>query len=141
MKRILLWSLLVPIAALAAAALSGCASSTPFASQNEPHATLVLNGSPRARDLYPVRVQAVDGHLTTRESLPVLQFKPGRYKLKLRPVNIHHMENLPGTVAGKSEKRTQDTLTVTLDAGKTYYIAARISKNGNWHPVIWKTND
>ncbi|HET8553054.1 MAG TPA: hypothetical protein VFM97_11340 [Gammaproteobacteria bacterium] len=137
MKRISI-QVLLPFLFLATAAVPTLAGDTPFASASEPHATLLLNGSPKARGLYPVRVRAIDGRLTARENMPVLQMKPGQYKLQLRPVSIHHMENLPGMVAGHSPRQIQDTLTLTLKPGKTYYIAARIQKNGNWHPVVWK---
>ncbi|HET7307867.1 MAG TPA: hypothetical protein VFK24_08650 [Gammaproteobacteria bacterium] len=138
--KIFNWKLL-SISILAGAAIAGCASSTPFATAGQPHATVILNGSPRAQGLYPVRVRTINGRLTARENQPVLQLKPGHYKLGLSPVNIQHMENLPGMLAGSSPVRTRDTLTLTLNPGKTYYIAARIRQNGNWHPVVWKTAD
>ncbi|HET7570491.1 MAG TPA: hypothetical protein VFK96_07895 [Gammaproteobacteria bacterium] len=138
--KIFSWTLL-PVLILAATAIAGCATSTPFAGAGQPHATVILNGSPRAQGLYPVRVRTINGHLTARQNQPLLQLKPGRYTLGLRPVNIRHMENLPGMVAGNSPARTRDTLTVTLQPGKSYYVAARIQQNGNWHPVVWKTTD
>lgn len=130
---------LATVSLLAAAlVLTGCATSTPFAGAAEPHAMIYLNGTPRANGLYPVRVVAVDGRLTSRDNTPTLRFKPGYYTLKLRPVNIHHMENLPGMTAGHSSKQTQVTLPIRLRPGKAYYIGAKIRANGNWHPVVWK---
>ena len=114
-------------------------AATPFASGSEPHGTLYLNGSPRAQDLYPVRVRAIDGHLTVRENLRVLRLKPGTYTLKLRLENIQHMENLNGMLAGSSNRKQQDKLNLTVEPGKTYYIAGKVAANGNWQPVVWKT--
>lgn len=136
MKRILyFWMLLT----LVAAAMPALADGAPFASANEPHAVVYLNGSPRAQDLYPVRVRSINGRLTVRENLPVLRLAPGTYKLQIRLETIKHMENLPGMVAGGTRHRTNDTLTLTVEPGMAYYLAARVQQNGNWQPVIWKT--
>lgn len=124
-----------------AATLTAVAGETPFASRNEPHATIYLNGSPRAHGLYPVRVRAIDGQLTVKENTSVINLKPGTYKLQLRLESIRHMENLPGMTLGKSQYRTRDTLKLTVKPGHTYYIAGRVKQNGNWHPVIWKTGE
>lgn len=134
MKRILLvFFALVVVAALPAMAAA------PFASTGEPHGTVYLNGSPQAQGLYPVRVRSIDGRLTVRENLSVLQLKPGTYKLQLRLESIRHMENLPGMAAGGNRFRHEDTLTLNVQAGKAYYLAGKVQQNGNWRPILWKT--
>lgn len=136
MKQILL-----AFFALALAAALPAFAANPIASAGEPHGTIYLNGSPKAHDLYPVRVRAIDGHLTVKENQPVIKLVPGTYTLQLRLQNITHMENLQGMTAGRSRNKMQDTLSLTVQPGNIYYIAGKVEQNGNWHPVVWKTVD
>lgn len=134
MKRLLTFTILL------AMVLSGAAlADNVFAGANEPHGIVYLDGSPRAHDLYPVRVRYINGKLTSRENLPVLRLEPGTYKLGLRLVSISHMENLPGLIgANRGYQKVVQPVTLTVKPGHIYFIAARVQASGTWQPVIWK---
>lgn len=136
MKRLL--TLMILLAA--AASLPALAGDVPFAGADQPHGKVVLNGSPHAHGLYPVRVRYINDKLTVRENLPVLRLEPGTYKLGLRLTSIQHMENLPGLIgASRGNEKVVHPLTLTVKPGHVYFIAAKVTASGKWHPVVWKS--
>ncbi len=147
-------------ALLASASLAGAADSPFLGSKGDPHGTLYLNVDQRASQIYPVNIWAVDGKLTNRDDQGVLWVKPGEYTFTFKVAKDYNLTvNKPGMI--RSQERVQGVnmadapglqrdsgnsaedhvLKVTVEAGKAYYIGAKLGARGKWEPVIWKTED
>ncbi|MGH8403766.1 MAG: hypothetical protein ACRESO_10250, partial [Gammaproteobacteria bacterium] len=65
---------------LVLAAVCAAAAASPFVgSRSEPHAVLYMNVNQSAKQIWPVKIWAVDGKLTNRSHEGVLWIKPGEY--------------------------------------------------------------
>ena len=147
-------------ALLASVSLAGAADSPFLGSKSDTHGTLYLNVDKRASQIYPVNIWAVDGKLTNRDDQGVLWVKPGEYTFTFKVAKDYNLTvNKPGAIA--SQERVQGVnmadapglqrdsanssedhvLKVTVEAGKAYYIGAKLGARGKWEPVIWKTED
>ena len=144
---------------LVSASLAGAADSPFLGSKNEPHGTLYLNVDKRASQIYPVNIWMVDGKLTNRDDQGVLWVKPGDYTFTFKVAKDFNLTvNKPGAVASQervqgvnmadapglqrdSGKSEEHVLKVTVEAGKAYYIGAKLGARGKWEPVVWKTED
>ena len=156
-RRITAWSVAAMLAAVTVAAIA-----SPFlGSKKDPHATLYLNVDQRAKQIYPVSIWMVDGKLSNRGDQGMLWVTPGDYTFTFRiakdqrltvnkPGEIGtseatrsvNMADAPGLVRDSGSRRDQPhELKVTLEAGKAYYIGAKLGKSGSWEPVVWKTED
>ena len=146
-------------ALLASVSLAGAADSPFLGSKSEPHGTLYLNVDQRASQIYPVNIWAVDGKLTNRDDQGVLWVKPGEYTFTFKVAKDTNVTvNKPGAIASQervqgvnmadapglqrdSGKQEEHVLKVTVEAGKAYYIGAKLGSRGSWQPVVWKTED
>ena len=146
-------------ALLASVSLAGAADSPFLGSKSEPHGTLYLNVDQRASQIYPVNILAVDGKLSNRDDQGVLWVKPGEYTFTFKVAKDFNLTvNKPGAVASQervqgvnmadapglqrsSGKQEEHVLKVTVEAGKAYYIGAKLGSRGSWQPVVWKTED
>ena len=146
-------------ALLASVSLAGAADSPFLSSKSDPHGTLYLNVDQRASQIYPVNIWAVDGKLTNRDDQGVLWVKPGEYTFTFKVAKDFNLTvNKPGAIASQervqgvnmadapglqrdSGKTEEHVLKVTVEAGKAYYIGAKLGSRGKWEPVIWKTED
>lgn len=134
-QTLFLWAVL-----LSAAILPVQAARTPFASADQPHAVIHLNGNPAGRRMAPVYLWTVDGTRVLMKRTPVFYLKPGTYRLTFRQHGRLHRGHVPGGPKEGSEWRhTRDTLTLSAKPGKVYYIAARPEGNGAWKAVVWRT--
>ncbi|MGB9430352.1 MAG: hypothetical protein WCC11_10865 [Gammaproteobacteria bacterium] len=122
------------------AAVCAAAMASPFVgSRSEPHAVLYLNVNQSAKQIWPVKIWAVDGQLTNRSNQGVLWIKPGDYSfnVKLGAVN---MADVPGLERNARFGQEQHELKLSVEAGKAYYIGAKFSAAGKWQPEVWKTD-
>ncbi|MDE2235433.1 MAG: hypothetical protein KGL13_04815 [Gammaproteobacteria bacterium] len=118
--------------------VSTLAMAAPFVgSRNEPHAVLYLNENQTARQIWPVKIWAVDGKLTNRSNQGVLWVKPGEYSFdfKLGKVNL---ADVPGLSRNAVYGQKTHVLKLKLEAGKAYYIGAKVLASGDWQPTVWK---
>lgn len=157
MRKFTACSLMAVLAAISMAALA-----SPFlGSKSDPHATLYLNVDQRAKEIYPVSVWMVNGKLSNRGDQGMLWVTPGDYTFTFRvardalltankPGEIGtseaqrgvNMSDAPGLQRDSGDKRDQPhELKLTLEAGKAYYIGAKLGSGGKWEPVVWKTED
>ncbi|MGH8398658.1 MAG: hypothetical protein ACRETA_10510 [Gammaproteobacteria bacterium] len=126
---------------LAAVFATAAAASSPFVgSRSEPHAVLYMNVNQSAKQIWPVKIWAVDGQLTNRSDSGVLWIKPGKYTfdMKLGKVNL---ADVPGLQTSASFGQEKHDLKIKVEAGKAYYIGAKFEASGKWQPVVWKTED
>jgi len=124
---------------LVLAMLCVAATAAPFVgSRNEPHAVLYLNVNQSAKQIWPVKIWAVDGKLTNRSNQGVLWIKPGVYtfKIKLGTVNL---ADVPGLQRSAVYGQETHELKIGVEAGKAYYIGAKFAASGKWQPQVWKT--
>ena len=114
------------------------AMAAPFVgSRSQPHAVLYLNVNQTAKQIWPVNIWAVDGKLTNRSNQGVLWVKPGEYTFdfKLGKVNL---ADVPGLSRNAVYGQRTHTLKLKLEAGKAYYIGAKVLAAGDWQPTVWK---
>jgi hypothetical protein len=114
------------------------AMAAPFVgSRSEPHAVLYLNVNQTAKQIWPVKIWAVDGKLTNRSNQGVLWVKPGEYvfDFKFDTVNL---ADVPGLSRNAAYGRISHNLKLKLEAGKAYYIGAKVMASGDWQPTVWK---
>lgn len=129
------WLAGVLLAVTCAAALA-----SPFVgTRSVPHAVLYLNVSEKARQIWPVEIWAVDGHLTNRSKQGVLWIKPGRYAFKVRVSGTVNLADLPGLQRSARYQQTEHVLHMTVVSGRAYYIGAKFDAAGKWRPQVWKT--
>lgn len=125
-------------AVLAATCASVFAASPFLGSRSEPHGVLQLDVVQSARQIWPVRIWAVDGELTNRSNQGTLWVKPGDYTFSVKTGKVN-MADVPGlSRAAKYGEQTHD-LKLDVKAGTTYFIGAKFSASGDWQPVVWKT--
>ncbi len=127
------------LAGLVLAMLCVAATAAPFVgSRNEPHAVLYLNVNQSAKQIWPVKIWAVDGKLTNRSNQGVLWIKPGVYifKIKLGTVNL---ADVPGLERSAVYGQETHELKLSAEAGKAYYIGAKFTASGKWQAQVWKT--
>jgi hypothetical protein len=130
---------LVALSALILGSLCAWSAASPFVgSRSEPHAVLYLDVNQGARQIWPVRIWAVDGKLTDRSNQGVLWIKPGDYtfNLKLGAVNI---ADVSGLQRDARYGRETHELKIRVEAGKAYYLGAKFKASGKWQPEVWKT--
>lgn len=131
----LVWLAGMVLAAMGTAAMAA----SPFVGvRSEPHGVLYLNVDQRAKQVWPVKIWAVDGELTNRSNQGVLWIKPGDYtfKIKLGAVNL---ADVPGLSRSASYGQKPHELKLSVQAGTAYFIGAKFAASGNWQPVVWKT--
>lgn len=151
---------IVMTAALAALSLAALADSPFLGSKSDPHATLVLNIDQKVQEIRPVEVWSVDGQAANRENQGMLWMKPGDYTLAVKLTkssatdswtnaahvsgSVSNPQNLgPTGIEGKvgNAPASLQQIKISAEAGKVYYIGAKYDKQGNWKPVLWKTED
>lgn len=133
--RTFVWFAGLLLAGVCGAALAA----SPFVgSRSEPHGVLHLNVNQAAKQIWPVKIWAVDGELTNRSDQGVLWIKPGDYafKVKLGAVNL---ADIPGLSRRASYGQETHDLKLSVQAGTAYYIGAKFAASGKWEPMVWKT--
>lgn len=94
---------------------------------------------PQSQDLYPVKIDQIDGKSVAYRSL--YRLDPGEHKIKV--FDQIDDPRLDAKLANNESK----TLTITVRANKRYHLAAhfnaqkRFSHDQYWQPKVWKTTD
>ena len=134
MKRLLL------IFALAMPAFV-VANDSPYASMDEPHGVIRGDYSRRAQDIFAVEFKRVDDQ-EFPGSRPIMYLTPGEHEIMAVVVatNLTSMDLGPRRLKREGDQ----TLTVEIEAGKTYHIGAKINRKGGdappWSLVLWKVD-
>ena len=123
---------------LAAVSVAAVAASPFVGSQSEPHGVLILNVNQSAKQIWPVRIWAVDGELTDRSNQGVLWIKPGDYTFKIR-LGVVNLADVPGLSRSATYGQESHELKLKVQAGTAYYIGAKFVASGHWQPTVWKT--
>lgn len=114
-------------------------AASPFVgSRSEPHAVLQLSVVQSAKQIWPVKIWAVDGKLTNRSNQGTLWIKPGEYTFKLKTGAVN-MADVPGLSRASNYGQEAHDLKLAVKAGMTYFIGAKFVASGRWEPVVWKT--
>ncbi|MCX7546108.1 hypothetical protein [Marinicella gelatinilytica] len=110
-----------------------------FAKPSEPSGKVVLSDYSEASQLYQVKLVEVNG-----ENVPVrahaVWLKPGQYELTLS-AQIGKMAKSNLSIRDrKGLDDRENKLTLTVEAGKTYYLAydARPKEHDDWKPIVYK---
>ncbi len=113
----------------------------PFADPGEASGSIVGAPAQPARDIYPVRVVAIDGQqIIPRE---VFWLKPGKYTLTVSP----EITNPGGLSSMRGRLRERDDINeieVVVEAGKTYYIGAHFTgkdRRAPYNTVVYRVED
>lgn len=141
MKYLLSTTLALLFAMAALPALAGD-TQNPYASRDEPHATLRFDGGLEVKGLIPLYLLSINGQVTLKEGIDLVYLKPGTYELEFRQpgiLNRGQVPDAPTAIRGTTNWReTDDTIDTTLQAGTVYYIAGKPHGNGAWTAVVWK---
>lgn len=134
MRDLLRWLTGLLLTMVCAAAMA-----SPFVgSRSEPHAVLYLNVNQSAKQIWPVKIWAVDGELTNRSNQGVLWIKPGVYVLKIKLGTVN-LADVPGLERSAVYGQETHELKLSAEAGKAYYIGAKFTASGKWQAQVWKT--
>lgn len=94
--------------------------------------------TPIGRNIYPLRVEAINGQNVNER--PLRDLPPGHYDLKVYELIDDSRLNALGRQRGRSQN-----LALDIDAGQIYYLGAEFlpeqrysSQNDYWRPVVWK---
>jgi hypothetical protein len=129
------------LAGMMLAMVCTAAMGSPFVgSRSEPHAVLYLNVNQNAKQIWPVKIWAVDGKLTNRSNQGVLWIKPGEYTFQFK-LGVVNLADVPGLERNARYGQETHELKMSVEAGKAYYIGAKFAASGKWQPQVWKTSD
>ncbi|MGJ8663574.1 MAG: hypothetical protein ACSHWU_07985 [Marinicella sp.] len=120
--------------------LSSNALAYKFASPKDPSAKIVMNHSNAAKQLFPVRLLMVNGENVNVRS-DAVWLAPGEYELRFASsVNGDYTQKILGLKERRGLKDWNNTMQITVDADKSYYIAYDASSNQteDWQPVVYK---
>lgn len=126
------------VGAMLAAVCAGAAASPFVGTRSEPHAVLYLNVNQTAKQIWPVKIWAVDGQLTNRSNQGVLWIKPGDYSFNVK-LGAMNLADVPGLARNARYGQEAHDLKLSVEAGKAYYIGAKFAASGKWQPEVWKT--
>lgn len=111
-----------------------------FASPSEPSGKLILNHSQAAKQLFPVTLLEVNGENVNPRS-DAVWLSPGEYELKFSShLDTKYTKRLNSPSELRGNKDSINTMTITVEADKSYYVAydASDSQTEFWKPVVYK---
>lgn len=106
----------------------------------------VFPGAPKSRDLFPAAVVAI-GDRGASPSLETFRLEPGQRQITVaEKIDNHWFSAIANRQRLSTRPERYKTLTIDVEAGTTYFIAARlhrdrasrISEGDYWEPVVWK---
>ena len=100
----------------------------------------ILDFSSAPRELAPARLVEIDGKpVNAPISKTSFWLEPGDHTITMTAA----IDDSMGVGTINIERKTDPgTVTITVEAGKRYHIAAQVKdREGNWEPVIWKEED
>jgi hypothetical protein len=103
----------------------------------------VFHVAPRSQDLYRARILSIDGTIPGPSSQETYRVSPGTHEIEVAE-SIDNTD-LPN-VYTRARRNKNHTLTLEVEAGKTYLIAAHLNREQDdkvisgeyWNPVAWK---
>ncbi len=100
----------------------------------------ILDFSTPPNELYPARLVGLDGkNIDMGINRTSYWVEPGDHQITVTALIDDSMS--VGTI-NIQKKTDPGTVTITVEAGKRYKIAAQATDHkGNWQPVIWKEED
>lgn len=100
----------------------------------------ILDFAVPPNQLYPARLVGLDGkNINAPITKTSFWVEPGDHSITVTAAINQSMG--VGTI-NVEHKTDPGTVTITVEAGKRYKIAAQATDNkGNWEPVIWKEED
>jgi hypothetical protein len=111
-----------------------------FASPSEPSAKIIMNHAINAKQLFPMRLLMVNGeNIIVRDD--AVWLAPGEYELRFSPtINGDYTQQIMGLKERRGLKDLKNTMKITVEADKSYYVAYDASSNEteNWQPVVYK---
>ena len=119
------------------AMLIACTSSSPLVHSNsEPHGILDFRNPPRPQ-FSPARLIVLDGQ-NISQARPTYRVRPGEHEI----VIVASINTTTG-IAGSARNQGQGKVTITVEQGKRYRIAAEATgaRADQWRPVIWAEED
>ncbi|MEZ5472617.1 MAG: hypothetical protein R3E90_12665 [Marinicella sp.] len=120
--------------------ISGTVFAFNFASPSESSAKIVMNYSNDAKQLFPVKLLMVNGeNVSPREDAVWLE--PGEYVLRFATtINGDYTQEVMGLKERHGLKALNNTLTLNVEADKSYYVAfdASSTQTDQWGPVVYK---
>lgn len=127
--------------AMLAVTAAVAAGTDALASQKDPHGVVRLDVEKRAQHIYPVKVVEINGNRVTVDDKIALWLKPGTHTLTVR--GMVDRDNTFGVSRSVGQGNEKNSVEVTVEEGKVYYIGAKINprEGGRWAPVVWKVED
>jgi hypothetical protein len=120
--------------------LSSAAFAFDFASPSEPSGKVIMNHSVTAKQLFPMRLLMVNGeNINVRNS--AVWLAPGEYELRFSPtIDTNYTTKVMSLKERRGIDELENTLTITIEADKSYYVAYDASSNEteDWKPVVYK---
>lgn len=97
----------------------------------------ILDFAVPPNELYPARLVGLDGKNIDMGAMRTSYWvEPGEHQITVTALIDDSMQ--VGTI-DIQKKTDPGTVTITVEAGKRYMIAAQATDNkGDWQPVIWK---
>lgn len=128
------------ITALLLSLIATSAFSYNFPSPSEPSGKLILSASSAAKQLFPVTLLEVNGENVSPRS-DAVWLSPGKYELKFSSlIDAKYTQRLNSPSELRGNKETNNTMTITVEADKAYYVAfdASSTETKYWKPVVYK---
>lgn len=119
------------------AILVACSQTSPLVrSDSEPHGLLDFRSPPRPQ-FTPARLVEIDGQ-NIGQVRPTYRLSPGEHEI----VIVAAINTSTG-IAGTNRNQGQGRVTITVEQGKRYKIAAQATgaRADQWKPVIWAEED
>ncbi len=120
--------------------LSSAAFAFNFASPSDPSAKIVMSHANNAKQLFPVKLQMVNGeNVIVRDG--AVWLAPGEYELKFSTqINSDYTKQVMGLKERRGLKDLKTTMKITVEADKSYYVAFDASSNqsDDWQTVVYK---
>lgn len=139
-------SAIVSSALLAGLLLGACATSGPFAADEEPHATLQgMINKDITDELFPALIAKVDGQVIPKQNRRTYRLSPGEHVIALIPDRdaIQEYEDEFGRNYQLPRIFFEKAVSVNLEEGETYMFGVRIQNYNyaDWAPVIEPVSD
>jgi hypothetical protein len=120
--------------------LSGFVSANPFAKPSEPHAIINMGVTHSSKDVFPVSLFEIDGKQIIKRNNAVW-LKPGQHSMRFKATIKMDTRSKAVTTRQKTNNpKSNNTLDINLEEGKTYYVGYDTSDRdpNHWKPVVWK---
>lgn len=136
-------TILFLLSSLMMAAPALAAGANPVAGKDQPYGLLVTSFKNTPNQLYPVIIESLDGYALATEQR-TLRVKPGTYRVRVSLREPVDRGFAPGVkfVNSNTSQLNEPPLELEVEAGKIYYIGARVGRpDQDIEVTVWKTED